>query len=59
MMTSILQIGPQVNMKVTFIPQLFCIKDPMAYVYSHIGPYSYLKACLPWNLIHLFTFPCL
>jgi hypothetical protein len=39
-----LQVGPQVNMKVTFILQLFCIKDPMAYVYLHIDSYSYLRA---------------
>jgi hypothetical protein len=36
-------------MKVTFILQLFCIKDPMAYVYLQIGPYSYLRAYFPYN----------
>jgi hypothetical protein len=30
-------------MKVTFILQSFCIKDPMAYVYLQIGPYFYLR----------------
>jgi hypothetical protein len=40
-------------MKVTFIPQLFCIKDPMAYVYLQIGPYSYLRAYFPYDNIDL------
>jgi hypothetical protein len=40
-------------MKVTFIPQLFCIKDPMAYVYLQIGPYSYLRAYFPYDNINL------
>jgi hypothetical protein len=48
-----LALGPQVNMKVTFILQLFCIKDPMAYVYLQIGPYSYLRAYFPYNTINL------
>jgi hypothetical protein len=40
-------------MKVTFILQLFCIKDPMAYVYLQIGPYTYLRAYFPYDSINL------
>jgi hypothetical protein len=40
-------------MNVTFILQLFCIKDPMAYVYLQLGPYSYLRAFFPYNTIIL------
>jgi hypothetical protein len=40
-------------MKVTFISQLICIKDPMVYVYLQIGPYSYLRAYFPYNNINL------
>jgi hypothetical protein len=40
-------------MKVTFILQLFCIKDPMAYVYLQIGLYTYLRAYFPYDSINL------
>jgi hypothetical protein len=40
-------------MKATLILQLFCIKDPMAYVYLQIGPYSCLRAYFPYDNINL------
>jgi hypothetical protein len=43
-------------MRVTFIPQSFCIKDPMAYFYLHISPYSYSKAYFPKNFLYLLHF---
>jgi hypothetical protein len=48
----ILQINPQVSMKVTFIPQLFTRKTLYLVFFLHIGPYPYLRAYMIISKAH-------
>jgi hypothetical protein len=38
-----------------FYPLVICIKDPIAYVYLHIGPYTYLGAYSLCDSINFFA----
>jgi hypothetical protein len=59
MMTSTFASRPLGKNKSYFYSTVICIKDPIAYIYLHIGPYSYLRAYLfPYDNINLTLILC-
>jgi hypothetical protein len=60
MMTSNFTNKPLSKHESYFYSTTICTKDPIAYIYLHIGPYSYLRAYyfFPYDNINLTLILC-